>query len=55
MDILTLEDDTTTLSQNVGHQSPGDVPPHPRQRATSPDTRVWTVLLNLLFQNNWQT
>jgi hypothetical protein len=26
---------TTMLSQNVGHQSPGDTGPHPRRKQTS--------------------
>jgi len=30
MDILTPEDETKTLSQNNGHQSLNDLPPHPR-------------------------
>jgi len=54
VDILTLEDDTPKLSQNFGHQSPGDTPPHPTPSATSPDTRVWRVFHALLFHDNWQ-
>ena len=30
MVIMTPEDETTTLSQNNGHQSLNDLPPHPR-------------------------
>jgi len=30
MDISTLEDETTILSQNGGHQLPSDMTPHPR-------------------------
>jgi DNA topoisomerase VI subunit B len=30
MDILTPEDETTTLSQKNGHQSLNDLPSHPR-------------------------
>jgi hypothetical protein len=35
MDILTLEDETTTLSQNIRHQSPSKVKPHPKRTETS--------------------
>jgi hypothetical protein len=34
-DISTLEDETTMMPQNVGHQSPGDATPHPRGMKTS--------------------
>jgi hypothetical protein len=30
MDILTLEDETTMLSQYLRHKSPSDTMPHPR-------------------------
>jgi hypothetical protein len=32
MDILSPEDETTTLSQNIGQQSLSDLPPHPRRQ-----------------------
>jgi hypothetical protein len=36
MDIPTLEDEATEVSQNVWHQSPRDSAPHPRRSETSP-------------------
>jgi hypothetical protein len=33
--ISTLEDETITLSRNVGHQSPSDATPPPRATGTS--------------------
>jgi hypothetical protein len=33
--MLTFEDKTTTLSQNVGHQSAYDAMPYPRRMDTS--------------------
>jgi hypothetical protein len=34
-DILTLENETTMLSQNVGHQSPSEMVPHPNRMLTT--------------------
>jgi len=36
MDISTLEDEATEVSQNVWHHSPRDSAPHPRRSKTSP-------------------
>jgi hypothetical protein len=35
MNILTLEDETTTLFQNIGHQLLIDLPPHSRKTEIS--------------------
>jgi hypothetical protein len=39
MDISTLDDQTTTLSQTVGHQSASDTTPHFRRTDISPASR----------------
>jgi len=47
MDILTLDDETTMLSQPTGHRSPSHVAPHLRRKITltalqqKPKTCVW--------------
>jgi len=38
MDISTLEDEATEVSQYFWRQSPGDEAPHPRRSETSPAT-----------------
>jgi hypothetical protein len=35
VDILTLEDETTTLSENMRYQTPNDTAQHPRIMETS--------------------
>jgi hypothetical protein len=35
LEISTLQDETTTLSQNAGHHTPGDAAPHYLQLKTS--------------------
>jgi len=35
MNIWTIEDKTTTLSQNIGHQLPSDMAQHPSRNETS--------------------
>jgi hypothetical protein len=35
IDVLTLEDETTTLSENIRNQTPNDIALHPRRMETS--------------------
>jgi hypothetical protein len=49
MGISTLEDETTTLSRNVGHESPSEAVPPPRttENSTAPlrKAKKWHCLL----------
>jgi hypothetical protein len=35
IELNSVEEETSTLSRNVGHQSPSDAAPHPRRTETS--------------------